>query len=133
MEGAMKALRKNVMVADTVPVMTRFAGYGTAANENRIATATATRPVPAGNIGLLVAAPIVGLAYVLAFPVIGLALMAWMAIRPLVKRWKPLRRFVGNVALFFAAPFVGLAYALAFPFIGIGMLIWKGACVMVKR
>ena len=129
----MKALRRNVIVADTAPVLTRFAGYGTAANEDRVVTATTARPVPAANIGLLVAAPIVGLAYVLAFPVIGLALIAWMAIRPLVKWWKPMGRFVRNVALFLAAPFIGLAYALAFPFIGIGMLIWKGACATVKR
>ena len=129
----MKALRKNVMVADTLPVMTRFAGYGTAANENRVATATTARPVPAANIVLLVAAPIVGLAYVLAFPVIGLAVLAWMALRPLVQQWIPIGRFVRNVALFLAAPFVGLAYALAFPFIGIGMLVWKGACIVVKR
>ena len=32
----MKALRKNVMVADTVAVMTRFAGYGAAAKGNTL-------------------------------------------------------------------------------------------------
>ena len=128
----MKALRKNVMVADTMPVVTRFAGYGAAANETLVAP-VATHGAPARNIALFAAAPLAGLAYVLAFPVIGFAMLAWMAVRPLVKRWKPIGYFVKNIVLFLAAPFVGLAYALAFPFVAIGLLAWKGTCAMVKR
>ena len=131
-EDAMKALRKNVIATDTAPVLIRFAGYGTAANDNRVAAANAT-PAAAREIGLLLAAPIVGLGYVLAFPVIGLALMTWMALRPLTRHWKPIARFVRNITLFLAAPFIGLAYALAFPFVGIGMLVWKGARAAAAR
>jgi hypothetical protein len=133
MEGAMKALRKNTMVAEPAAVMTRFAGYGAAANENPAATEAAPPVIRTGNRALLVAAPVAGLAYVLAFPVIGLALMAWMAIRLMAKRLTPVARFARNVALFLAAPFIGLAYALAFPFVGIGMLAWKGTRAMAKR
>jgi hypothetical protein len=132
MGDAMKALRKNVMVANTGPVVTRFAGYGTAANETPVAPATTPHDARARNIALFAAAPLVGLAYVVAFPIIGLAMLAWMAVRPLVKRWKPIAHFAKNVALFLAAPFVGLAYALAFPFVAIGMLAWKGTRAMVK-
>jgi hypothetical protein len=81
---------------------------------------------------MMAAAPLIGLAYVIAFPVIGLGMLAWIAARALAKACKPLARFVKNVALFLAAPFVGLAYALAFPFVAIGMLAWKGTRALVK-
>jgi hypothetical protein len=72
-----------------------------------------------------VAAPFIGLVYVLAFPIIGLAMLASIGARALPKRVK-------NIALFFMAPFIGLAYAVAFPFIGLAMVVWIGARAMVK-
>ena len=128
----MKALRKNVMVADTMPVITRFAGYEMAANETLVAAPATTNNRRARNIAMLAAAPLIGLAYVVAFPILGLAMLAWMAMRPLAKRWKPIARFVKNVVLFLAAPFVGLAYAVAFPFVAIGMLVWRGTRAVAK-
>jgi hypothetical protein len=75
-------------------------------------------------IGTAVAAPFVGLAFVVGFPLIGLAVLAWMVLRI---------PFVKNVALFVAAPFVGLAYALAFPFVGVGLLAWVAVRAVLNR
>ena len=127
----MKALRKDVTTAAPVAVMTRFAAGEMAANENCVATAA--RAAPARHVAMIVVAPLVGLAFVLALPVIGLGLLAWLAMGPIVAHAKPLARFVRNAALFLAAPFIGLAYALAFPFVGIGMLAWKGACAAARH
>ncbi len=64
---------------------------------------------------MLVAAPLMGLAFVIAGPLAGLAYLVWMAVRtPAAKR----------IALFAAAPFVGLAYVIAFPFVGVGVLAY---------
>ena len=128
----MKALRKNAVVANTMPVVTRFAGYAAAANENTVAAPLTTHNPRAKNVAMLAAAPLLGLAYALAFPLLGLGMLAWMAMRPLAKRWEPIARFARNVMLFLAAPFVGLAYALVFPFVAIGMLAWKGARALAR-
>ena len=74
----------------------------------------------AKTAGMLVAAPLIGFVYAVAFPFVGLAMLAWMGFRALPKRLK-------NILLFFAAPFIGLAYAVVFPFVGLGMLVWMGA------
>ncbi len=64
---------------------------------------------------MLIAAPLMGLAFVIAGPLAGLAYLVWMAVRtPAAKR----------IALFAAAPFVGLAYVIAFPFVGVGVLAY---------
>ena len=128
----MKALHKNAVIADTMPVVTKFAGYATAANETLVAAPATARNPRLRNVAMIAAAPLIGLAYALAFPLLGLAMLAWMAARLLAKRWKPMARFARNVVLFLAAPFVGLAYALAFPFVAIGMLAWKGARTLVR-
>lgn len=76
------------------------------------------------RIGMLFAAPFVGLAYVIALPFVGLGMLAGMAAKATMP--KKAVGFVKNVALFLAAPFVALAYTVAFPFIGLGMLAWAG-------
>jgi len=40
----------------------------------------------ARNIGLFIAAPFIGLAYVVAFPFIGLGLLGWLAVKTLLRR-----------------------------------------------
>lgn len=109
------------------------------ANTVRVATAAVYAPVihyeaveekahpafeVAKTVGTALAAPFVGLAFVVALPIVGLAALAWVVLRI---------PFVRNVALFLAAPFIGLAYALAFPFIGVGMLAWVAARAVFKR
>lgn len=94
------------------------------------ATAVTAAPEPVAGeptwkrIGMLFAAPFVGLTYVIALPFVGLAMLARMAAEALVP--KKIARFLANVGLFFAAPFIALAYIAAFPFIGLGMLVWNG-------
>lgn len=92
------------------------------------------RPAPGApsvirSFALMLAAPFIGLAFVVAFPFVGLGMLAWMGLRGASARYPWLGRmghFAGNVALFFAAPFIGLAYAVAFPFVGLGLLGWNG-------
>jgi CheY-like chemotaxis protein len=40
----------------------------------------------AKNVGLFIAAPFIGLAYVVAFPFIGLGLLGWIAVKSLLRR-----------------------------------------------
>jgi CheY-like chemotaxis protein len=85
------------------------------------------------NIALFLAAPFIGLAYLLAFPAVGMGLLAMVAARAAAKRELPRRigRFAKNTALFILGPFAGLAYVLLFPFIGLAMLAWMGVRVLV--
>ena len=87
------------------------------------------------SIALLLAAPVIGLAYILAGPFIGLGMLAWMGTRELAKHraTRKVARFIKDVALFLAAPFIGLMYAVLFPFIGLGMLAWMGVKALAKR
>ena len=85
------------------------------------------------STGLFLAAPFFGLAYIVAMPFIMLGVLAWMAVRPLAKRLRPIIPFLKNAGLFFAAPFVGLAYVIAFPFVGAGLLLWRAAKALRKR
>ncbi|MGB5133385.1 MAG: response regulator [Steroidobacteraceae bacterium] len=87
------------------------------------------------SIALLFAAPVIGLAYILAGPFIGLGMLAWMGTRELAKyrATRKIAHFIKDVALFIAAPFIGLMYAVLFPFIGLGMLAWMGVRALAKR
>ena len=87
------------------------------------------------KIVLLMAAPFIGLAFVVLLPIVGLGILAGMGIRalatlPMVK--EPLT-FLKNVALFAAAPFVGLAYVVLLPFVGTAMLAWFGVKALMKK
>jgi len=112
----MNALVANVMVGNV------------GRRENAIAGWTGARNVrKAANIAMLVAAPLIGLAFVIALPVVGLGMLAWAGVRRAAKIAAPAGRYLVNIALFLAAPFIGLAYALAFPFVGIAMLVGRAA------
>ena len=71
----------------------------------------------AKNIALFLAAPFIGLAYLLAFPVVGLGMIAWVAGKAIMKndRARP-------VALLIAAPFITLAFVAVGPIVGLGAL-----------
>jgi len=85
------------------------------------------------NAALLIAGPLLGLAFVIALPFVGLGMLAWTGARAFAKRWENAARFLTNAALFFAAPFIGLAYAVAFPFVGLALLLRYGLRAMAKR
>jgi hypothetical protein len=67
-------------------------------------------------------APLVGLVFVIALPLAGVAMLAWLAVKALVRNAAALK----NTALFIAAPFIGLAYVVAFPVVGVGALVYFG-------
>ena len=75
---------------------------------------------------MLVGAPLIGLAFVIALPAICAALTAYYTYKLVAARWTGITRYVKNLALFFAAPFVGLVYIIAFPFVGLGALVYFG-------
>lgn len=103
-----------------------------------VAPEPAQAPASTGRaIALAVAAPFLGLAYVLLFPIAGLVavvgLPVWHSARWLFTRPGRVTTWVRNVALFFAAPFVGLAYIVALPFVGLGALAVVGFRAVFAR
>jgi CheY-like chemotaxis protein len=92
---------------------------------------------PLATIGLFLAAPFIGLAYVTLFPIVGLFALVgmgvWAAMKRLAERVSHFGTFSRNVGLFLAAPFIGLAYVIVFPFVGLGMLVWHGGKALFGR
>jgi CheY-like chemotaxis protein len=87
------------------------------------------------NVALFLAAPFVGLAYILTFPIVGLGMLAWMAIQAQQKKSEEMAKLQSapvkssifrSTATFVAAPFIGLAYIIVGPILGLGMLLWFG-------
>jgi hypothetical protein len=87
----------------------------------------------AKNIALFLAAPFVGLAYIVLFPFAGAGMLIWIGARAAAKHGLLIGRIAKDVGLFLAAPFVALAYIVLFPFVGAGMLIWIGGRAWLKR
>jgi len=87
------------------------------------------------NIALFVAAPFIGLAYILAFPFVGMGMLAVLAVKAAAKHQtaRSIGLFAKNTGLFILGPFVGLAYVLLFPFIGVAVLAWVGGRALLKR
>jgi CheY-like chemotaxis protein len=84
---------------------------------------------------MMVAGPLIGLAYVVLLPFVGLVLLAGIGLRAFVKAGGPRRTltFVKDVALFVAAPFLGLAYIVLLPFVGLGAFLWMGLREVAKK
>jgi CheY-like chemotaxis protein len=87
----------------------------------------------AKNVALFLAAPFVGLAYILAFPVVGLGMLAWTAIQAQQKKSEAAKlqpaapaksSVLKTTAMFLAAPLLGLVFVVAGPIAGIGLLLW---------
>jgi CheY-like chemotaxis protein len=79
------------------------------------------------NIALFLAAPFVGLAYLLAFPVIGLGMLAWVAGKAVMKNDK-----IRPIACLIAAPFITLAFVTVGPIVGLGALAWLAGKKILK-
>jgi hypothetical protein len=75
---------------------------------------------------MLAAAPLLGLAFVVAAPIAGLAAIAWMLVKTMVSNRAAIGERVKRIALFFAAPFAALFYITCFPFVALGMLVYHG-------
>jgi len=88
------------------------------------------------NVALFLAAPFIGLAYILTFPIVGLGMLAWTAIQAQKKKaeqsaiGQPKARAKPSIAktaaMMIAAPLIGLAFVVAGPIIGLGLLAWFG-------
>lgn len=88
------------------------------------------------KVALLMAAPFIGLLFVVFLPYVVTAMLAWFGVRALAAKIPLVRsalHFLKNVALFIAAPFVGLAYVLLLPAVGFGMLAWIGVQSLTKK
>lgn len=81
------------------------------------------------NIALFLAAPFIGLAYVIAMPFVGAGMIAYMGSKALFNKFPKLK----YVAMTMASPFIGLAFILAAPLVGIGALGWYGTKALLKH
>lgn len=96
------------------------------------AEAAAEAPETAGgkvkNIALFLAAPFIGLAYIVALPLVGVGLLAVLAVRAAAKfaAVRTLAVALKHIGMLLAAPFIGLAYVVFFPVICLGLLAWTG-------
>ena len=101
-------------------------------------TAIATREVagvkkaaPAGthlkNVALFLAAPFVGLVYIMTFPLVGLCMFAWLAGKKLLAN-----KTARPIVLAIAAPFATIAFVTVGPVVGLGALAWIGGRALVR-
>lgn len=123
-----EALQERAAEPVAEPVVAPFA---TPAEEAVVAPAPeiATSGNMLKNIALFLAAPFIGLAYVLAMPFVGAGMVAWMGGKALFNKYPMLKHAVMTVA----APFIGLAFILAAPLVGIGALGWYGTKALFKH
>jgi len=107
--------------------LTLWTGFPTTSTPRR--SGEAARFNGLKTAGMLIAAPFIGLAFIVGLPLGGLALLAATAARALMRSGRVLPT-LKNIAMFFAAPFVGLAYLVVGPLVGIAMLAtfaWRAA------
>lgn len=120
----MRTYTENLMTTNGLVVA---AGLGRNWGGKAHAVGVATGIGHAKNVALFLAAPFIGLAYLLAFPVVGFALLVWVAAKAVMNNGK-----ARAVALALAAPFIGLAFVTVGPALGLGALAWYGARAMRK-
>ncbi|MGO9008171.1 MAG: response regulator [Beijerinckiaceae bacterium] len=98
------------------------------------ATIEAPAAEPAGiagalkNIALFLAAPFIGLAYIVALPFVGFFVLAVMAARAESKfaAVNAIRRTLKTAGMMIAGALIGLAFVAFFPLVGLAMLAWMG-------
>ena len=104
--------------------------HGTAAYEPAVpVVAVEEGRSVAKNIALFLAAPFIGLAYLLAMPLVGLGALVWIGAKALAAKIPAIK----VVALAISAPFIGLAFVVAMPFLGLGTLAWVGSRRLAAR
>lgn len=79
------------------------------------------------NVALFLAAPFVGLFYLMTFPLFGLGMLAWMAGKKLLANEK-----ARPVVLAIAAPFATIAFVTIGPVVGLGAMAWIGGRALLK-
>lgn len=85
------------------------------------------------NVALFLAAPFIGLAYIVALPLVGFGVLAVLAVRAAAKfaAVRAVALVLKNVALAVAAPVIGLAYVVFFPLIGLVALAVLGGRAVI--
>jgi CheY-like chemotaxis protein len=79
------------------------------------------------NVLLFLAAPFVGLAYLMAFPFVGMGMLAYIGWKAVMKN-DTLR----PIAMIVAAPVITLAFVTIGPIVGLGALAWIGGKAILK-
>jgi hypothetical protein len=131
----MTALRK--ILIEEEPLVTTTVTRTPAAKLYVVATkapaeAAGAAPEAAGgkikNIALFLAAPFIGLAYIVALPVVGLGLLVVLAVRAAAKfaAVRTLAVALKHIGMLLAAPIIGLAYVVFFPVVCLALLAWMG-------
>jgi len=80
------------------------------------------------NVASFLAAPFIGLAYIVAMPFVAAGMLAWFGGKALAKKLP----IVKPIALTLAAPVLGLAFIVAAPFIGLALFGWYGTKALLK-
>jgi CheY-like chemotaxis protein len=90
---------------------------------------------PVLNVLLFLAAPFIGLAYVVALPFVGMALLAKIAWTEAAKneRLRLTLKVVGHFGMMIASPIIGLVFFIFFPVFGIAALLWTAGKAARKR
>jgi hypothetical protein len=86
------------------------------------------------NIVLFLAAPFIGLAYIVALPLVGFGLLIVLAVRAAAKfaAVRTLAVVLKHIGMVLAGPMIGLAYVVFFPVICLGLLAWTGGRALAK-
>ena len=86
------------------------------------------------NMILFFAAPVIGLAYIVAAPFVGLGFLAVLAARAAAKidGVRTVGLVLKHCVMAIAAPFIGLACIVFLPFIGLAMLAWVAGRAMLE-
>lgn len=138
----MTALRK-VLVVEEEPVVAAKVARAPAAKFQVVtgkapAEPRAAAPEATGgavkDIALFLAAPFIGLAYIVALPFVGLGFLAVVAARR-AARTQAAKTFglaLKTVGMMIAAALIGLACVVFFPFVGLAMLAGMGGRAMVE-
>lgn len=95
----------------------------TAAVKNEAATGSHLK-----NVALFLAAPFIGLAYLMTFPLVGMGMIAWMVGKKLLAN-----KTARPILLAIAAPFVSIAFVTVGPVVGLGAMAWIGGRALLKR
>lgn len=102
---------------------------GNVINDPGIHEAAKKERTLAATAGMFLAAPFLGLAFVIALPLIGFYHVAKLALEAFARkspvkaaRFRKAAAMLKNVGLFFAAPIVALGYIIALPFVGLVMI-----------
>ena len=121
----MSALLKNEVFATTVeyaPVTTKAPSWTPRVINGTPAPVATPRANPLKNVALFLAAPFIGLAYILSMPLVGFGMLTWFAGKAAAAKYP----MVKAVTAIVAAPFVGLAFILTMPLFGLATLVWVG-------